>query len=90
LAFFSILLGEARWDFKYEGHPLTAKISDVAWLRDFQDREIDVRPGDALRSAVQIDVRYGYDGEVISTSYSITKVIEIIRIESPRQDSFLS
>lgn len=78
-------LGDAMWDFKYEGSPFTAKIMDSQWLRDFQERKKDVRPGDALRAEVQIDVRYGFDGEVIGKNCSITKVIEIIRIDVPIQ-----
>jgi hypothetical protein len=42
-------LGESMWDFKLGEHPIQAKIIDQNWLKDFQERRIDVRPGDALR-----------------------------------------
>jgi len=82
-------LGQAMWEFRYEGHPIEAKFLDVGWLRKFQEREVDVRPGDALRANVKVAVRYGYDGEVVGKHHSIVKVIEVMRLKPPQQSSFL-
>lgn len=76
-------LGDSMWDFRYEGRPLEAKILHWDWLRRFQERKEELRPGDALRALIKTDVRYGYDGEVIGTHYSVTKVLEVIRVDSP-------
>lgn len=74
-------LGESKWEFKYENRIISAKISDEEWLGKFQDREIDVRPGDSIRANVKQRAKYGYDFSVISISYEILKVVEVIRIE---------
>ena len=73
------------WDLRHEGHPIQAKIEDVGWLTDFQERRVEVRPGDALRAVVRIDVRYGYDNEVIGNRYTILKVLRVVRMEPPVQ-----
>ena len=82
-------LGDTMWDLRYEGHPIQAKILDVEWLRGFQERKLEVRPGDAIRALVQIDVRYGFDNEVIGKRHSITKVLRVIPSELPPPDSQL-
>ena len=42
-------LGESRWQLRHGPRTIEAKIEHMDWLRCFQNREIDVRPGDALR-----------------------------------------
>lgn len=74
-------LGESKWEFKYENRIISAKIHDEEWLSKFQNREIDVRPGDSIRASVKQIAKYGYDFSVISISYEILKVVEIIRVE---------
>lgn len=83
-------LSEAQWEFRHETRTIAAKILDIEWLRDFQDRRHDVRPGDSLRVIVEISVKYGYDNEVVSTHYDIMTVKEIIRIPPPDQLPLLS
>jgi hypothetical protein len=75
-------LGESMWEFRFGTHPLEAKIIDINWLKDFQNREKDVRPGDSLRVIVETSVRYGYDNEVVGVHYDIIEVKEIIRLKS--------
>lgn len=77
-------LGESKWEFVF-GRGIEAKILDLEWLARFQNRTEDVRPGDALRASVRTEVRYGYQGDVVGTSYSILKVIEVIRFNPPVQ-----
>nr|WP_281720834.1 hypothetical protein [Nitrosomonas nitrosa] len=72
-------LGESQWEFRHGTRPIDAKILDTAWLRGFQNRQYDVRPGDSLRVDVEISVKYGYDGEVVGSRHDILKVIEILR-----------
>jgi hypothetical protein len=71
-------LGDAMWDLRHEGHPIEAKIMDLEWLRAFQQRQIEVRPGDAIRAIVQVDVRYDYDNEVVGKRYIIIKVLRVV------------
>jgi hypothetical protein len=80
-------LGEAMWEFRHEGHPFPAKILDVDWLKRFQERKVEVRPGDALRARVEVHVHYGYDGEVVNTHRSILEVLEVIQLEPPPQQT---
>ncbi len=78
-------LGESMWEFRHGTHPIDAKITDVNWLKDFQDRKKDVRPGDSLRVMVEIKVSYGYDREVVGTHYVITEIKEILGLSSDNQ-----
>ena len=82
-------LGESMWDFKYEGRSIQGKILDVNWLAKFQNREIDVRPQDALRAKVRIVAHYSYEGEVIDTDYFILEVLEIIPGDTGTQGRLL-
>lgn len=82
-------LGESRWDFKFGEHPIQAKILHTDWLVDFQARKKDVRPGDALRAKVRQTINYGYDAEVISESYEVLEVLEIITLAPPNQPPLL-
>lgn len=57
-------------------------------LRSFQDRKRDVRPGDALRYMVTVEMRYGYDNELISETYVVNTVIDVLEDTSKDQDGF--
>lgn len=76
-------LGTSKWQFKYDGRAIEAKITDSEWLSLFQSRKEDVRPGDSLRVLLYEEISYGYDGEVVHRHYEIEKVYEVIR--PPRQ-----
>ena len=70
-------LGDSQWSFKHGGKTISAKILHHEWLRDFQNRKIDVRPQDSLVCEVNTIAKYDYDFELISVNYEITKVIKI-------------
>ena len=74
-------LGQSMWELRHHGRTIEAKILDEEWLKSFQRREIDVRPGDALDCDVNITVRYGFDAGVISDHYDIVRVINVIHID---------
>ncbi|MDL1893628.1 hypothetical protein FBQ87_12195 [Sphingobacteriales bacterium CHB3] len=78
-------LGESQWDFRHGTKPLSVKIVDSEWLKNFHDRKYDIRPGDSLRAVVVTKVSYGYDNEVVATHYEISEVKEIIRFTPPQQ-----
>ncbi len=81
-------LGESQWAFRHGKKTIRARIEDVEWLKRFQSRQVDVRPGDALRCYVQVTVEYGFDNEVISEHYAITKVDGVLENEFKQSDLF--
>ena len=78
-------LGESKWDFIHANKSFSAKIVDVRWLSDFQNRSVTVKPGDSLRAEVQIIVKYGYDNNVVGVQHNILKVIKVLSIEDNTQ-----
>ena len=82
-------LGESQWELRYDNKIIPVKISDSIWLKDFQDRKVDVRPGDSIRAKVRITTKYGYDLNIVSISYNITEVVEVIPLTSHGQDFLL-
>lgn len=77
-------LGDSMWEFIY-GHVIKVKVTHYQWLKDFQDRKIDVRPGDSIRALVKTTVKYGFDYSVIDTHYELVEVIEVIGNTPPGQ-----
>jgi hypothetical protein len=78
-------LGQAMWTFKYSGRLVPAKIIHEEWLLKFQNREIDIRPGDSLRAKVTTTVKYGHDYEVIGHHYEIVEVLEVLQDDRNNQ-----
>lgn len=79
-------LGHAQWEFRHNKKPIPARIEDDEWLRRFQAREEQVRPGDAIRAIVRMEIQYGFDSEVVSEHYAIEKITRIIPAEMFHQD----
>lgn len=71
-------LGNSKWDLRHGKRSISVRMDDDQFLADFQGRKKDVRPGDALRCKVIVEMRYGYDNELISETYSIFEVIEVL------------
>ena len=71
-------LGESKWDLRHGKRTISAKIEDDAWLQRFQNREVDVRPGDALRCMAEIELLYGYDNELIAERYTVKQVLDVM------------
>lgn len=82
-------LGESKWELRHGTTPIPAKISDIDWLKKFQNREIDIRPKDSLKCEVQITTNYDEDSELISTKYIITKVYDVIPFASYAQSKII-
>lgn len=78
-------LGESQWDIRHEKIIIYAKISDARWLKKFQERKINVRPGDSLKALVKTTVNYDYNNEVIGTHYEILKVQNVIQADNGNQ-----
>lgn len=77
-------LGESKWECIYE-KAIEVKITDIEWLAKFQNGEEPIFPGDSLRAMVQVAVKYGYNREVVSREYHVTKVIKILHRDKPEQ-----
>jgi len=67
-----------QWQLKH-GETRTAAYCEPGTLLDgFYRRELDIRPGDALRCRVDFETSYGPDHEVLSERYRIVEVIEVL------------
>ena len=71
-------LGTSKWELRHGKRTIQAKIENQEWLRRFQNREVDVRPGDALRCTVAIEHLYGHDNELLAERYTILQVNEVL------------
>lgn len=71
-------LGDSKWELRHGRRNISAKIEQQDWLRRFQNRQIDVRPGDAIRCIVQIEHQYGFDNELLTERYTILEVLEVL------------
>jgi len=78
-------LGNSMWDLKHGRKVIPARIEDEDWLAGFQSRKADVRPGDAIECSVRIETRYGYDNDLLSETYSVTKVHRVLENEFHNQ-----
>jgi hypothetical protein len=67
-----------QWQLKHGG-TRTVSYSEPGTLLDkFYRRELDIRPGDALRCRVDFETSYGPDHEVISEHFRIVEVLEVL------------
>jgi len=80
-------LGQSRWLFHHDKHPIEANIDDKEWLSAFQNREIIIRPGDSLKARLKTEVRKGYDKEDIAVHYCVTKIFDVIADDKGTQAS---
>ena len=71
-------LGMSMWDLRLGRRPLSAKIEDEEWLKEFQSRQVDVRPGDAIKCRVRIEMMYGHDNELINEKFYIERVLGVM------------
>lgn len=69
--------GPARRGFRHGKQAVPARTADERWLRRLRSRRVDVRPGDALRCMVRIEVRHGHDDEVVGQRWVVAEVSEV-------------
>lgn len=81
-------LSSAQWEFRHGKRTIRARIEDEAWLLRFHSRRVDVRPGDALRCEVAVDLAYGYDNDLISETFIIKRVLEVLEDQIRQADIF--
>ena len=72
-----------QWQLKH-GDTRTVAYSEPGTLLDkFYRRELDIRPGDALRCRVDFETSYGPDHEVLSERYRIVEILEVLPAARP-------
>ena len=81
-------LGSSKWEMRHGKRAIYVRINDETFLREFQARKIDVRPKDALKCMVQVEMKYGYDNELISETFVIVSVTEILQDNNLQGDMF--
>ena len=72
-----------QWQLKHGGTRTVAYSEPGTLLDKFYRRELDVRPGDALRCRVDFETSYGPDHEVLSERYRIVEILEILPASRP-------
>lgn len=67
-----------EWQLKH-GDTHTVAYSEPGTLLDkFYRRELDIRPGDAIRCRVDFETSYGPDHEVLAERYRIVEIVEVL------------
>jgi hypothetical protein len=82
-------LGHSMWEFRYDGHPIEARIADYEWLDNYHRGIVEVRPGGALRAIVRIEMAYDDQNESLPPRYTILKVEEVLPPPIPSEPQFL-
>lgn len=78
--------GSREWLLKH-GDTRTIAYCDPGTLLDkFYKRELDIRPGDALRCKVDLETAYGPDHEVLTERYRIVQIVEVLPASQPEAE----
>jgi len=72
-----------QWQLKHGGTRMTAVVEPGTLLDKFYRRELDIRPGDALRCRVDFETSYGPDHEVLAERYRIVEILEVLPASRP-------
>lgn len=75
-----------EWHLKHGDTRTTASAEPGTLLDKFYRRELDIRPGDALRCRVDLETSYGPDHEVLGERYRIIEIIEVLPSAKPETE----
>lgn len=75
-----------EWPLKHGSSRTTAIAEPGTLLDKFYRRELDIRPGDALRCKVDFETSYGPDHEVLAERYRIVEVLEVLPPSKAEKD----
>ena len=81
-------LGASKWEMRHGKRAISVRINDERFLQAFQERKLDVRPKDALKCMVQVEMKYGYDNELISETFVIETVEEVLQDDNFQSEMF--
>ena len=70
--------GTGQWPLKHGETRTIAQCEPGTMLDKFYRRELDIRPGDALRCRVDFETSYGPDHEVLAERYRIVEILEVL------------
>ena len=70
--------GTGQWKLKFGDSLFTADCEPGTLLEGFYERELDIRPGDALHCIMKFETLYGLDHEVLSENATILEVKEVL------------
>ena len=77
----------SQWQLKH-GSTRTRAIAEPGTLLDrFYRRELDIRPGDALRCRVDVETSYGPDYEVLAERFRIVEILEVLPASRPGSET---
>jgi len=82
--------GTGQWPLKHGETRTIAQCEPGTMLDKFYRRELDIRPGDALRCRVDFETSYGPDHEVLAERFRIVEVLEVLpaaRVATERQSA---
>jgi hypothetical protein len=71
-----------QWQLKHGDTRTIAVAEPGTQLDKFYRRELDIRPGDALRCRVDFETSYGPDHEVLAERYRIVEILEVLPTSS--------
>lgn len=76
-------LGDARWDLRHGNRTISASIEDHSWIARYRrrDPETVLMPGDAISTDMRVEAAYGFDGELVRETYTIERIIRVVRPE---------
>jgi hypothetical protein len=77
-----MLSEEPKWDFIQGKKNLSAKMLDRQWLDDFHNRQVDIKPEDALMVTLRTTHTYTPNFEDKRTEFEIIKIISVITPDS--------
>ncbi len=69
-----------QWQLKHGETRTVAYCESGTLLDKFYRRELDIRPGDALRCKVDFETSYGPDHEVLTERYRIVEILEVLPV----------
>lgn len=72
------MIGHTQWQFRHGQVNIQAPINDAAWIERYLNREVDLRPGDALRCWVKFIYTYDANGALTEQHTEIEQVYEVI------------
>jgi hypothetical protein len=75
-----------EWHLKHGDTRTTAYCEPGTLLDKFYKRELDIRPGDALRCKVDLETSYGPDHEVLTERYRILEILEVLPAVRPASE----
>lgn len=72
-------MGEAMWELVLKNHTIPAKMADTAWLEEFHQGLVDIRPNDYLSVRLRTDTTFQGNFGNPQLHYTVLKVLGVKR-----------